>query len=208
LKPEQLYALTEFSKKLETLFPTYDEAYRLYYERRDGQYDRFPAIEKTRIVGPQALIRVFASMFLNEPTRATRTYRAIRDMVGTKIFREGDRVEPYYVAAYAAYRLEFLFRNKRLAGEYRAARYHILMVLRYLINATKLPPMHTNKMEKRCAEMLAVLWDDGKVDTLMAQAAAIVKEVVGDPFDRDNIRTEPVKDALVGRFVRKPTDEQ
>jgi hypothetical protein len=122
LKPEQLYALTDFAKKLEMFFSSFDEPHKLYYERRDGQYDRFPAIEKTRIVVPQALIRSFAAMFLDEPTRVTRGYRTIREMVGDKIFKESDRLEPYYVAAYAAYRLEFLFRNHRLDSVYKGSK--------------------------------------------------------------------------------------
>jgi hypothetical protein len=38
-------------------------------------------------------------------------------MVGERIFKEGDRLEPYYVAAYAAYRLEFLFGDVPLTVE-------------------------------------------------------------------------------------------
>lgn len=200
LKPEQLYALTDCAKKLELFFKTIPEAHRLYYERRDCQYDRFPNIEKTRIVTPQSLIRAFGAMFLDEPTRVTRNYKSIRDLVGEQIFKEGDRLEPYYVAAFAAYRLEFLFRNQRLESEYKAARYHILMALRYLINPTTLPRMNSNEMERRCNEMTDALWDTAKADTLLVQAAEIVKEVVGEPFDRDNIRTESTKDDLLDRF--------
>jgi AIPR protein len=39
LTPEQIYARTEFAKKLEKHFESYPEAIRLHYERRDGQYE-------------------------------------------------------------------------------------------------------------------------------------------------------------------------
>jgi AIPR protein len=58
LKPEQLYARTEFAKTLERYFATFNEPDRLYYERRDGQYDRL-AVERSRIVSPQNAIRTF-----------------------------------------------------------------------------------------------------------------------------------------------------
>lgn len=200
LKPEQLYALTDFAKKLELYFRAIDEPYQLYYERRDCQYDRFPNIEKTRIVTPQSLVRAFGAMFLDEPTRVTRNYKSIRDMVGERIFKEGDRLEPYYTAAFAAYRLEFLFRNQRIESEYKAARYHILMTLRYLINPANLPYMNSKDMEHRCKEITDILWDMTQADTLLEQAASVVKEVIGEPFDRDNIRTESAKDALLKNF--------
>jgi hypothetical protein len=74
------------------------------------------------------------------------------------------------------------------------------MALRYLINPTTLPRMNSNEMERRCNEMTDALWDTAKADTLLVQAAEIVKEVVGEPFDRDNIRTESTKDDLLDRF--------
>jgi hypothetical protein len=203
LKPEQLYALTVFSKKLELYFKSIPEPYTLYYERRDCQYDRFPGIERKRIIGPQSLIRAFASMFLDEPVRATRQYKSIRDLVGVEIFKEGDRLEPYYVAAFAAYRLDFLFRNQKLDSEYKPARYHILMTLRYLMNKDRFPRMNSRDMEKRCRRMTEILWDAALVDSLIAEAAKIVREVVGKDFDRDHIRIEPVKDALLERFGAK-----
>jgi len=117
LKAEQLYALTDFAKQLEMFFRAYPEAdKKLYYERRDCQYDGFPEVEKTRVVPPHALIRSFGAMFLDEPTKVTRNYKSIRDQVGEKIFREGDKLEPYYVAAFATYRLECLLRNQRLSS--------------------------------------------------------------------------------------------
>src|SRR5262249_22122313 len=59
LRPEQLYALMTFSRKLEEYFQTYEMPHTLYYERRDGQYDRL-GLEKTRIVAPANVIRAYA----------------------------------------------------------------------------------------------------------------------------------------------------
>lgn len=52
VKEEQFYASRFFSKKLEDYYSSFsDPSLRLFYERRDGQYDRL-AVEKTRIVTP------------------------------------------------------------------------------------------------------------------------------------------------------------
>jgi hypothetical protein len=201
LKPEQLYAMTDFANNLEMYFKSHeDDARKLYYERRDCQYDRFPEIEKTRIVAPQSLIRAFGAMFLDEPTKVTRNYKAIRELVGDKIFKEGDRLEPYYTAAFAAYRLEFLFRNRKLDSEYKAARYHVLTAFRYLVNADSMPHMNAHRMADRCKELLDILWDIEAASEKLTEAATIVREVVGKEFDRDNIRTEPVRDKLLAKF--------
>jgi hypothetical protein len=112
-------------------------------------------------------------------------------------------LEPYYVAALTAYRLEFLFRNQRLDSSYKAARYHIIMAMRYLMGEHKLPWMNSNDMRKLCEGMMETLWDQEKAEALVVDAANIVQKVVtmnGSPFDRDQIRTESTKDALLQYF--------
>lgn len=141
-------------------------------------------------------------MFLDEPTRVTRNYKSIRGLVGDKIFKKGDRLEPYYVAAFAAYRLEFLFRNHYLDSSYKAARYHVLMAFRYLVNNQPWPHMNSHEMQRRCIEYMNALWETERSDALMRDAAQAVREVVlPAEFERDNIRTEPVKEALLERLA-------
>ena len=76
VKEEQLLAISDFQKKIESYFQAFEEVKRLYYERRSRQYNSSPGIEKTRIITPGSLIRSFASIFLEEPHRTTRNYRA------------------------------------------------------------------------------------------------------------------------------------
>jgi hypothetical protein len=45
-------------------------------------------------------------MFLDEPHTATKNYKSLRAKVGTELLAKGDRLEPYYVAAFAGYKLE------------------------------------------------------------------------------------------------------
>jgi AIPR protein len=121
VKEEHLLALSDFSKKLEAFFPTFRPQH-LYYERRSKQYNGDPNVEKTRVITPAYLIRAFASVFLEEPHRATRSYRTLLEGVGKSIFASDHRLEPYYLAAFILYRLEFIFRNQLLDPKYKPAR--------------------------------------------------------------------------------------
>jgi hypothetical protein len=190
VKEEQFYALLTFAKKLESFFQTFPEPYQLYFERQDSQYDRM-AVGKKRVITKANLIRAFASMFMDEPHRATRSFGSLKAKVGKEIFVDGQRSEPYYAAAFALYRLEGLFGKGILERKFKPARYHILMAARVLWDSKPLPPMNSYKMEDYCKELTAHLQDDAKSSELLKMAAAIVGDVAQNDFNRDNIRTEP-----------------
>jgi hypothetical protein len=192
VKEEQFFALQEFSKSLETYLQTFADPYKLYYERRTRQYHRLE-IEKTRIVTPSSLIKAFAAMFLDEPHRTTRNYAALKAKVGTEIFAKGHRMEPYYLAAWALYKLEFFFRTGRLEAKFRPAKFHILQAVRFACSEPNyvLPPMNSRRMEKYCNQILEILWDPVRADSHIVFAAEIIDIAAKGNFDRDNIRTEP-----------------
>lgn len=196
VREEQLLALSDFQKKLEAYFTAFDDPQRLYYERRSRQYNSFGGIEKTRIVTPGSLIRAFASMFLEEPHRATRSYRRILDRVGTDLFVSGHKLEPYYVAALASYRLEYLFRNQVLDSSYRAARYEILLAVKLLEIPSPLPRLNSNAIERLCKPLIEKLWDSTKSEELFKSAAELVVRTAGGDIDSAPLRTEPFTDAL------------
>jgi AIPR protein len=60
---EQLFALSDFPKKLEAYFPTFERNAKLYYERRSRQYNNVIGIEKVRVINMTILVRAFAAMF-------------------------------------------------------------------------------------------------------------------------------------------------
>ncbi len=188
---DQMLAVLEFPKKLETFFSTFKGKHALYYERRSRQYSGMHDIEKVRIVGIATLVRAYASVFLEIPHRTTRNYRALLDSVGKLIFRENDRLAPYYAAAFAHYRLEFLFRSGALDSKLKPARYHILMAFRNLAETNPPPAMSSKDMEDYCKNLMATLWDDDKSKSLFLEAAELVKSVADEDLTRDNIRTEP-----------------
>lgn len=200
VKEEQFYALQEFSKDLEQYFRTFPDPHKLYYERRTRQYDRL-SIEKTRIVTPATTIKAFAAMFLDEPHRTTRNYAALTAKVGTGIFAKGHRLEPYYTAAYALYKLEFFFRTGRLEAKYKPAKFHILQAVRFLSEPGPMPRfMNSNDMERYCKVIMEKLWNPKEADKILTIAARIIEHAASDNFDRDIIRTESFTQKVLDTF--------
>jgi len=196
VKAEQFYALQEFSKALELFCQAFPDPHKLYYERRTRQYHRLP-IEKTRIITPANMIKAYAAMFLGDPHRTTRNYSALKAKVGDEIFVKGHRMEPYYTAAFALYKLEYLFRTGRLEAKYKPARFHILLAARILANNADLPAINSHEMARYCGVIMEKLWDQSSVDDLLTAAALVIDVVAAGDFNRDNIRSEPFTSKVI-----------
>ena len=199
VKEEQLLALNDFQKKLEAFFASFEKGRQLFYERRSRQYNTVPGIEKTRVVTLPNLIRAYAALVLEEPHRTTRNFRALLDSVGTTIFASDHRLEPYYLAAAALYRLEYLFRNGEVDAKLKAARYHILMAIRLLGSPCRTPRSNSNEMARFCEELLEVLWNPTEAAALVRNAVDVVNDVAAGNLHRDNIRTQPFTDQVARR---------
>ena len=188
---DQLFALSDFPKKLETFFPSFDGKKKLFYERRPKQYAAIDTVEKVRVVGQTSVIRAFASIFLERPHGTTRNYKNLLKQIGSDIFNKDHVLDPYYVAAYANYRLESLFRRQLLASELKPARYHLLLGARYKVSKKHLPRMNSHEMVRWCAEILDSLWDDDRSFSAFQAAGQDIKALAGSArLYRDDISTE------------------
>ena len=98
-------------------------------------------------------------MFLDEPHRAGRYYATLLKLVGGRVFGHNHFPDPYYTAAYAAYKLDFLFRNGVIENRYRLFRYHVLMGSRYIMQPEAPPAFHSKRIEQYCEAMNEMLWD-------------------------------------------------
>lgn len=196
VEDDQFFALTDFAEQLEDFFQTYSEQHRLYYERRSGQFARI-SVPTTRIVPHRTLVRAVGSMFMEVPHQTTRRYQSLRENIGKEIFAKGQRLEPYYVAAYSLYRLEVNFRMGRIDRKLRAAKYHMLLAMRYLFNADPMPRMNSRDMEGYCNKIRIALWDSTRADDVCAKAAAIVEEVANGNYHNDNVRTQPFTEGVI-----------
>jgi hypothetical protein len=135
-------------------------------------------------------------MFLEEPHRTTRNFNALLDNVGKTFFIDGHKLDPYYVAAFALYKLERLFKTQKLDSALKAARYQILLAARRLANPDAPPRMNSHDMEKYCKVITDILWDAKAADELLEKSAQIILKIAKGNLHRDNIRTVPFTDAI------------
>jgi len=194
---EDLFALSTFQKQLEAFMNSFDEKHRLHYERRSKQYNT-AAVEKVRIITKTLEMRAFAGMFLDEPRRAANYYSELKPMVGKTIFNANHKIDPYYSAAFAYYKLEFFFRNGQIPVSYKPARYHMLMAIRYLVGGTDMPAFTARQMEKYSRAINEVLWSDQKsLDAFKRAAIAIDEALDGTPLTRDSVKVQSFTDAVI-----------
>lgn len=201
---EQLLAVSEFQKDLESFFLTFKDRQSLFYERRSRQYNSRGDIEKVRIISPTNLIRSFSAMYLAVPHRTLRSYKSILSAVGKEIFVEGHKLELYYAAALAFYKMEYLFRNGVIDPKYKVARFQILLALKLSIIGAANPPFNSGKAEAKAKELVAILWDDDKVVKAFAVAVKIVEDVQKNGnLDRDSVHTEQLTEELLAHNLVK-----
>lgn len=203
VKPEQYFARMEFTRQLERFFDAIPEEQRIYFERRDGQYDRGEE-KKTRVISQTNVIRAFAAMYLELPQQTTRGYANLRERVGADIYGKEHRPEPYYAASYAYYLLESRFRAKSTPVEYKPARYHILLALRLLVDPERPAQMNSREMARRADALSSVLWDSAKADKLFQDAVALIDRATGGNLERDRVRTIGVTNNILTAFGRQP----
>ncbi len=203
VRGEQLFALSEFQKRLEVYYHSFDLPFRLFYERRSKQYNGVHGIEKVRIVSLSQQLRCFASMYLDEAHRGHYA-KALNPYIGDRVFVDSHRLGPYYVAAYALYRLEFLFRNGQLDGRYKPARYHMLMCLRYRAMGPQLPPFNSREIERRAACLQEVLWSEEQSVNALREAAEVVAQVAGArTLTRELTKTQPFTQELANELCAR-----
>ncbi|MCR2763811.1 AIPR family protein [Microbacterium sp. zg.B48] len=194
---DDLYALSTFQKQLEAYMGAFDERHRLHYERRSKQYNT-ASVEKVRIVTKTLEMRSFAAMFLDEPRRAANYYSELKPQVGKTIFSPTHKIEPYYTAAFAYYKLEFFFRNGQIPVSFKPARFHILMVARYLAAGSEMPAFTANKIEGYAKKVNDVLWDDQNAVDLFKAACAVIDSVQeGVPLTRESVKPQSFTDAVL-----------
>lgn len=193
---EHLFALSDFPKKLEAYFPTFEGAKKLYYERRSRQYSSDSGIEKIRVVNMTMLVRSYASFFLGFPHRTTRNYKALLRSIGSEIFGKDHCLEMYYVSAYANFKLDQLFRIGFIDASLKPARYHFLYLMRLMIDKSNFPRPNSNDMKRLCESFMNILWDEGKTRDIFSKCAEIIFVVGDGNLHRDYIRTEPFTESI------------
>lgn len=143
-------------------------------------------------------------MFLGEPHITTRSFRQLSAKVGKEIFRDTDKMEPYYVAGFTLSRLEEGFKLKLLDPAWKPARYQLLLAVRFLLDGQPLPRLNSNEMARRCEDMIKLIWNGDTFGEIVDKAKNVLLEIAENKipggWDRDSIRTEPITQAIFEHF--------
>ncbi|HEV7325683.1 MAG TPA: AIPR family protein [Bosea sp. (in: a-proteobacteria)] len=208
VKEDQFWALTPFMKDLEEFCREQGDDLRLFIERRENQY-RNEIVERTRICRPGDLVKAMAAMFLFQPHRAARDYRGIRKEFSERIFQDAHSVVPYHTAAFAAYRTDFVIRNRRLPNSWGIYKYYVLASIGYkLAGAKDVFSLNKAKIAIICTEITKIFLDEDLLLSHYTKVAEILNRMIvdsgieGRERIRDFIRSETVAKNFEIEFSR------
>lgn len=202
IKKEQLEALSTFQRTLEEYYKTYSDSETvLYYERRTGQY-RNKGICPAQIVSIPTQIKAASSMFLDNPHGVSGQYGTIAKNAGKKLFKGNDKPILYYVSALAVYRLENLIKQKKIDKKYRKARYHAIMLLKYVVAGKDVPKQfNSKKMEKYCEKIMEILSNEEKSLPIFESILRFIADFKAiDYNDRKVFEKKETTDKLLGEI--------
>jgi hypothetical protein len=199
---ESFWALDPIHKSIEIYFESRADDLRLFYERRPGQFNTVAGIEKVRIVTKDLLMKAYASVFLEQPNQVGRYYKDLTPLIGKEIFSPEHEVHSYYTAAYIAYRLEFMFRNKRMSNEWKPFRFQLSMAARLILERDlKLDPKK-KRSQTYCSEIDGVMADPDKAQAVFEAGTKAINDAVselkaqGAELDRRTAKMRDMRDKL------------
>lgn len=199
---ESFWALDPIHKSIEIYFESKTADQRLYYERQPGQFNTIAGIEKVRIITKDLLLKNYASVFLELPNQVGRYYKDLTPLIGKEIFSPDHEVHSYYTAAYVAYRLEFMFRNRRMGTEWKPFRFQLVMATRLILERDlKLDPIK-KRSQAYCNAIDAIMLDPDKAQVVFEQATAAIGQAIselkelGAERDRRTAKMRDMRDKL------------
>jgi hypothetical protein len=202
VKPEQLEALSDFQKSLELYYQTTKDDLQLFYERRSKQFSNNPSVIKTRIITIPTQIKSFAAMFLEEPHSVSRFYGRIVKLLGTSIFLKEHKPIIYYASALAFFRLDQQFRYSNFDPKYKKCKYHMLMILPYIVQDSQKPPFNSSKIEEYCEKIIEELKTTDSSAKLFKKIADIIDNSGINISDRDEFKKQSTNESLLKSFKK------
>lgn len=194
---ETFWALDPIQKAIEIYFESKPGDQRLFYERRPGQFNAMPGIEKVRIVTKDSLLKNYASMFLELPNQVGRYYKDLMPLIGKEIFSPAHEVHSYYTAAFAAYRLEFMFRNRRMDAVWKPFRFQLIMAVRMLLERNLGLDPEKKRTQKYCNAIDTIMSDPDEAQTVFDLGVVAIERAIsmlGEQEGARDRRTAKMKD--------------
>lgn len=200
---DSFWALDPIHKSIEIYFESKVGDQRLYYERRPGQFNTIVGIEKVRIITKDFLLKVYASVFLEQPNQVGRYYKDLTPLIGKEIFSPDHEVHSYYTAAYIAYRLEFMFRNRKLGTEWKPLRFHLAMATRLILERELALDSKKKRSQAYCSAIDTIMADPDKAQAAFEKGTEAIKAAIaelkdqGATLDRRTAKMRDMKDRLL-----------
>lgn len=207
---ESFWALDPIHKSIEIYFESKTGDHRLYYERRPGQFNTIPGIEKVRIVTKDTLLKVYASIFIEQPNQVGRYYKDLTPLIGKEIFSAKHGVHSYYTAAFIAYRLEFMFRNRRMSTEWKPFRFQLAMAARLILEQDLELDPAKKRTQAYCTAIDAIMADPDNAQAVFEKGTEAIKLAIGEmadqgaDLDRRTAKMRDMKDKLRALIQRTP----
>lgn len=192
VKDQDLIAFSNFQKRLEDFYATFNGEERLYYERRSKQYNN-KNVEKKKIIDKTTQIKAVASLYYNKPDRATRFFGTLFKEFGNRLFKDGHEMFPYYVASFTIYKIEQLFKQKKIDSKYKKIKYHLLTMLRHEIKKETCPSFESTKSTKYSREIFSVFKKDSELQALVDK---VTEKIDSLDFDLNNNDISKSKDFI------------
>ena len=201
---ESFWALDPIHKSIEIYFESKTGDHRLYYERRPGQFNTIVGIEKVRIVTKDSLLKAYASVFIEQPNQVGRYYKDLTPLIGKEIFSAKHSVHSYYTAAFIAYRLEFMFRNRRMATEWKPFRFQLAMAARLILERDLELDPAKKRTQAYCTAIDAIMADPDKAQAVFENGTKAIRLAIdemvdqgqGADLDRRTAKMRDMKDKL------------
>ena len=136
------------------------------------------------------------------PEKIGRYYKDLSPMIGSKIFAPDHEVHSYYTAAYIAYRLEFMFRTRRIEPDWKPLRFHLVMAARLILERLlKLDPKKWHS-QVYCEKIDKVMAEPDEAQKIFGYGTSAISKAItalsaqGANRDRRTAKMRDMKDKL------------
>lgn len=126
-------------------------------------------------------------MFLDLPHLAARYPTQVFEERRAELFQAQHREHAYYTAALALYRLELALSNQYVPRQYQSYKWHMLMLLKYLLAGSDAPGLAHRKFDDYCEKMVREIASGGKQSAPPYMEAVEIIKKVGE-VSRDRLK--------------------
>lgn len=199
IEENQFFSLRPIVKRVEQYFESFaDQDGRLYFERRDRQFigRDIPAV---RVFSVHTAAKCVGAMFFNRPELAYRYPKQMYQVLGEKMFAEGNKEVVFYCSSLALYRLHLLVSNGTIPQNMRKFKWHILVLIRVIIAGKQLPPSNSKKIDAYCQKIIDALSKHGdKAVSPFKQATEIIQSM--GEISSDRLKRQAVLEEMLNKI--------